>query len=103
MEKVNKYGEIILTDTYKITRLDKYCLALLRKITRTRKDSEEQYEDWEIAGYHGDLTSALLQARKELLHNSLFEKDINIDELISKVEQIEKETREIIKGIKVIL
>ena len=76
-EKV-EYGKIIINDNYYITRLDKHCLALMRKIKRTRKETNEEYWDWEIAGYHGDLKNALYQAVKEVTNDTLFDKDINI-------------------------
>ena len=103
MKEKQEYGKIIINDNYYITRLDKYCLALLRKVTRQKKDTGEEYKDWEIAGYHGDLINALYQATKELSKDALFNSDKDLKETIVLLQEKDKEIRSLLKNLKITL
>ena len=103
MKEKKEYGKIIINDTYYITRLDKYCLALMRKVIREKKDTKEQYEDYEIAGYHGDLSNALYQAYKEITLDKLFKGDYGLRDVLNLLQENDKEIKKIIKNIKISL
>lgn len=101
MKEKKEYGKIIINDDYYITRLDKYCLGLFRRVERRKKDTAETYFDWEIAGYHGDINNAIYQAYRELKNDKLFDKDIELASLMQELNVQHKEIKEIIKNLKV--
>lgn len=101
MKDKKEYGKIIVNEDYYITRLDKYCLGLFRRVERKKKDTEETYFDWEIAGYHGDVNNAIYQVYKELKNNALFEHDVELENLSAQLTKQDSEIKTIIKNLKV--
>lgn len=101
LELKNPSNEIILTDKYKIVRLDTRNIVLMKLNEKVRRDTGAIYYDWDIEGYYGKLSEVLTSASRELLNDKLFENSINLDELKDKIDIYTKEIKEIISNIKI--
>lgn len=75
--EVNKHG---------IKTLD-VGLGVYRKVTRTKKDTEDKYEDEEVIGYYSTLSSAILGLLKYEINCSEAE---SLKELVTDYEQLKK-------------
>lgn len=62
-------------------------LGVYRKVVRTKKDTNEKYEDEEIVGYYGTLSSAIVGLLKYEVNSS---EATNLKQLVTDYEQTKK-------------
>lgn len=76
----------IIINNYGVKTLD-VGLGVFKKVTRTKKDTNEQYEDEEVVGYYSTLSSAIVGLLKYEVNSSEAQ---TLKDLVEDYEQIKK-------------